>query len=62
MITELYMIYDVTNNEQIMNARGGAYSNVNKALAKMTKLASENPDNVYILQIFRICSCIKDRR
>lgn len=60
MITELYMIYDVTNNNQIMNARGGAYSNLDKALVKMTKLARENPDNFYILQIFRINGSIME--
>lgn len=43
----LYAIHDVTNDEVIWNARGGAYHDSRGVLRKINRLKKENPDNEY---------------
>lgn len=43
----LYAIRDITNNEVIWNARGGAYHDIRGVSSKVKRLTKENPNNKY---------------
>ena len=51
----LYAIKDLTADRMYFNARGGAYKNEDKALAKLKSLKSQYPDHViYIVKFVPI--------
>lgn len=43
----LYAIHDLTNDEIIWNARGGAYHDARGLTSKIKRLRKENPNNEY---------------
>ena len=48
----MYAIRDITNDEIIWNARGGAYKDMKDVVNKIKRLYEENPNNLYELLVW----------